>query len=127
VADKVSGLFMAQAMTAALLHRARTGEGQFVEVPMLECVTSFLMVEHLYDHVFDPPLGQFGYPRVVNPHRKPFKTADGYIGLLPYTDKQWDQFFDVAGWARRSPRTRASPTTPRAPSTLMSSTPWSRR
>jgi len=98
VADKVSGLFMAQAMTAALLHHARTGEGQFVEVPMLECVTSFLMVEHLYDHVFDPPLGQFGYPRVVNPHRKPYKTADGYIGLLPYTDKQWDQFFDVAGW-----------------------------
>ena len=98
VADKVSGLFMAQAVAAALFHRARTGEGQFVEVPMLECVTSFLMVEHLYDHTFDPPLGQFGYPRVVNPHRKPFKTADGYIGLLPYTDKQWDQFFQVAGW-----------------------------
>jgi crotonobetainyl-CoA:carnitine CoA-transferase CaiB-like acyl-CoA transferase len=89
---------MAQAVTAALFHRARTGEGQFVEVPMLECVTSFLLVEHLYDHTFDPPLGQYGYPRVVNPHRKPFKTADGYIGLLPYTDKQWDQFFQVAGW-----------------------------
>src|SRR3954452_16243897 len=55
VADKVSGLFMAQAVTAALLHRARTGEGQFVEVPMLECVTSFLLVEHLYDHTFEPP------------------------------------------------------------------------
>jgi crotonobetainyl-CoA:carnitine CoA-transferase CaiB-like acyl-CoA transferase len=99
VADKVSGLFMSQAITAALFHRARTGEGQFVEVPMLECVTSFLLVEHLYDHTFDPPQGQYGYPRVVNPHRKPFKTADGYIGLLPYTDKQWDQFFAVAGWS----------------------------
>ncbi|WP_411288526.1 CaiB/BaiF CoA transferase family protein [Phenylobacterium sp.] len=98
VADKVSGLFMAQAMTAALLHRARTGEGQFVEVPMLECVTSFLLVEHLYDHTFEPPLGQWGYPRVVNPHRKPYPTKDGHIGLLPYTDKQWDQFFEVAGW-----------------------------
>lgn len=98
VADKVSGLFMAQAVTAALLHKARTGEGQFVEVPMLECVTSFTLVEHLYDHVFEPPIGQWGYVRVVNPHRKPFRTADGYIGLLPYTDKQWDQFFEVAGW-----------------------------
>jgi crotonobetainyl-CoA:carnitine CoA-transferase CaiB-like acyl-CoA transferase len=98
VADKVSGLFMAQAVTAALLHKARTGEGQFVEVPMLECVTSFLLVEHLYDHTFEPSQGQWGYPRVVNPHRKPFKTADGYIGLLPYTDRQWDQFFEVAGW-----------------------------
>jgi crotonobetainyl-CoA:carnitine CoA-transferase CaiB-like acyl-CoA transferase len=98
VADKVSGLFMAQAVTAALLHKARTGEGQFVEVPMLECVTSFTLVEHLYDHAFEPPVGQWGYVRVVNPHRKPFKTADGHIGLLPYTDRQWDLFFEVAGW-----------------------------
>jgi crotonobetainyl-CoA:carnitine CoA-transferase CaiB-like acyl-CoA transferase len=97
-ADKVSGLFMAQAVTAALLHRERTGEGQFVEVPMLECVTSFLMVEHLYDHVYEPPIGQYGYIRVINPFRKPYATKDGYIGLLPYTDKQWDQFFEAAGF-----------------------------
>jgi crotonobetainyl-CoA:carnitine CoA-transferase CaiB-like acyl-CoA transferase len=101
VADKVSGLFMAQAVTAALLHRARTGEGQFVEVPMFECVTSFLLVEHLYDHTFEPPTGQWGYQRVINPNRKPFKTKDGYIGLLPYTDKQWDQFFDAAGFGEQ--------------------------
>ena len=98
IADKVSGLFFSQAVTAALLHKARTGQGQFVEVPMFECVTSFLLVEHLYDHTFDPPTGQWGYQRVINPNRKPFKTKDGYIGLLPYTDKQWDQFFEVAGY-----------------------------
>jgi crotonobetainyl-CoA:carnitine CoA-transferase CaiB-like acyl-CoA transferase len=98
IADKVSGLFLSQAVTAALLHQQRTGEGQFVEVPMLECVTSFLLVEHLFDHTFVPATGQMGYPRVVNPNRKPFKTRDGYIGLLPYTDKQWDQFFEIAGW-----------------------------
>ncbi len=97
--DKVSGLFMAQAVTAALLHRERTGQGQFVEVPMFECVTSFTLVEHLYGATFDPPVGQIGYPRVLNPNRKPFKTRDGHIGLLPYTDKQWGQFFAAAGWA----------------------------
>ena len=97
-ADKVSGLFFSQAVTAALLHKARTGEGQFVEVPMFECVTSFLLVEHLYDHTFEPATGQWGYQRVINPNRKPFKTKDGYIGLLPYTDRQWDQFFDAAGF-----------------------------
>jgi crotonobetainyl-CoA:carnitine CoA-transferase CaiB-like acyl-CoA transferase len=96
-ADKVAGLFMAQAITAALLHRARTGEGQFVEVPMLECCTSFLMVEHLYEHAFDPPTGQFGHPRVASPHRRPFPTRDGYIGILPHTDKQWVQLFAAAG------------------------------
>jgi crotonobetainyl-CoA:carnitine CoA-transferase CaiB-like acyl-CoA transferase len=98
VGDKVSGLFMSQAVTAALFHRLRTGEGQFVEVPMFECVTSFLMVEHLFDHVFDPPTGPFGYPRVINPNRKPFPTKDGYIAILPYNDKQWDQFFEAAGF-----------------------------
>jgi crotonobetainyl-CoA:carnitine CoA-transferase CaiB-like acyl-CoA transferase len=97
VADKVAGLFVAQALTAALLHRERTGEGQFVEVPMFECLTTFLMVEHLYDHVYDPPTGVMGYPRVINPFRKPFATKDGYVGLLPYTDAQWDAFFKAVG------------------------------
>jgi crotonobetainyl-CoA:carnitine CoA-transferase CaiB-like acyl-CoA transferase len=44
---------------------------------------------------------------VVNPERKPFKTKDGYIGMLPYTDQQWDQFFKLAGWGEtvaRDPR-----------------------
>ena len=97
VADKVSGLFMAQAITAALFHRQRSGKGQFVEVPMMECLTSFNLAEHFFGHVYDPPTGQWGYSRVVNPERKPFATKDGYIGLLPYTDQQWEQFFAAAG------------------------------
>ena len=62
-------------------------------------MTSFTLVEHLYDHAFDPPIGQWAYQRVANPNRKPYPTKDGYIGLLPYTDKQWDQFFAAAGLA----------------------------
>ena len=94
----VRSLCSRAAVTAALLHRERTGEGQFVEVPMLECITSFVLVEHMYDQTYQPPTGQWGYVRVVNPNRKPFATKDGYIGLLPYTDRQWDQFFEVAGY-----------------------------
>ena len=97
IADKVSGHFMVQAVLAALFHHQRTGEGQFVEVPMMECITSFNLAEHFYGHVYDPPTGPWAYPRVANPQRKPFPTQDGYIGLLPYTDQQWDQFFAVAG------------------------------
>jgi crotonobetainyl-CoA:carnitine CoA-transferase CaiB-like acyl-CoA transferase len=98
IADKVSGHFMSQAILAALFHRERTGEGQFVETPMLECVTSFHLAENFFGHVYDPPTGQWAYSRVANPERKPFRTADGYIGLLPYSDVQWDQFFALAGW-----------------------------
>jgi crotonobetainyl-CoA:carnitine CoA-transferase CaiB-like acyl-CoA transferase len=97
MADKVSGLFMVQAVTAALFHKERTGEGQFVEVPMLEAVTSFLLAEHFYDHVYDPPTGQWTYGRITNPDRRPYRTKDGHIGLLPYSDKQWEQFFELAG------------------------------
>lgn len=97
MADKVSGLFMVQAVTAALFHKERTGEGQFVEVPMLEAVTSFVLAEHFYDHVYDPPTGQWTYGRITNPDRRPYRTKDGHIGLLPYSDKQWEQFFELAG------------------------------
>jgi crotonobetainyl-CoA:carnitine CoA-transferase CaiB-like acyl-CoA transferase len=98
VADKVSGLFMVQGVLAALFHRAQTGEGQFVEIPMLECITSFNLAEHLFGHVYDPPTGQWAYNRATNPYRRPYPTKDGYVGLLPYTDQQWDQFFEIAGW-----------------------------
>lgn len=97
MADKVSGLFFVSAVTSALFHKERTGEGQFVEVPMLEAVTSFVLAEHFYDHVYDPPTGQWTYGRITNPDRRPYRTKNGYIGLLPYSDKQWEQFFEIAG------------------------------
>ena len=65
---------------------------------MLECLVSFNLVENMFGHTFDPPTGQWSYTRSANPHRRPFPTKDGYIGLLPYTDQQWDQFFEIAGW-----------------------------
>ena len=107
VADKVSGLFMSQAVLAALFHRERTGEGQFVEAPMFESLVSFNLAEHLFGHVFDPPTGPYAYPRVATSHRKPYPTRDGHIGMLPYSDLQWRRFFALAGWSdtvARDPR-----------------------
>ena len=95
--DKMVGVMTAQAIALALFHRERTGEGQFVEVPMFETLTSFLMVEHIYEHAFDPPLGPAGYKRVTTAARKPYRTKDGYACILPYTDRQWAGFFDLAG------------------------------
>ncbi|MDA0339280.1 MAG: CoA transferase, partial [Proteobacteria bacterium] len=89
IADKTSGLHAAYAVLAALFHRERTGEGQFVEVPMLESFASFLMLEHLNGHVYDPPTGDYGYHRVINFNRKPYKTSDGYVCIMPYSAEQW--------------------------------------
>lgn len=99
IADKTAGLHAVYALLAALLYRERTGQGQFVEVPMLESMVSFALVEHLYGHVHRPPSGQWGYTRVLTPNRRPFKTKDAYIAIMPYTDKHWPLFFELAGRA----------------------------
>ena len=97
IADKSSGLFGAYATMAALFHRQRSGHGQFVEVPMFECFSYFNMSENLYGHTFEPPTGGYGYSRVFNPNRKPYPTKDGYLAILPYSDSQWDDFFEIGG------------------------------
>jgi crotonobetainyl-CoA:carnitine CoA-transferase CaiB-like acyl-CoA transferase len=96
-ADKVCGLFVANAILAALVHRSRTGQGQQIEVPMLEAVAAFTLVEHLYDATFDPPLGPPGYPRALNRNRRPFRTRDGFVCALPYTDRHFQRFFALVG------------------------------
>ena len=97
IADKVVGLTLSQAIAFALLHKERTGEGQFVEVPMLETMVAFNMVEHINGHAFEPPIGDIGYQRVVTPARRPFPTKDGHVCILPYSDKHWLNFFTAVG------------------------------
>ena len=97
IADKVAGTYGAQAMLAALVHKLRTGEGQHVEVPMLECFTSFMLTEHLQNAVFDPPLGPIGYERQLDPARQPFPTADGHIAIVPYTDEKVVKLMTMLG------------------------------
>lgn len=97
VGDKTVGLTMVYAVMAALLQRERTGEGQAVEVPMLETMASFVMAEHMGGLTFEPPLGPPGYSRMLAPDRRPHRTADGHICILPYTDRHWRDFFRIAG------------------------------
>ena len=97
VADKTVGLFATYATLAALYHREKTGQGQFVQVPMLEAFTFFNMVENLYGETYLPALYGMAYTRSINPNRKPYPTKDGYIGLVPYSDAQWAQFFEIGG------------------------------
>lgn len=96
VGDKVAGLAIAYSLLGALFHKLRTGEGQSVEVPMFEVLASFMLIEHMWERVFDPEHGAAGYPRVLSQLRKPHRTRDGYLCVLPYTDKNWKDFFRLA-------------------------------
>jgi len=84
IADKVAGLHAAQAVLAGIIHHMRTGAGQFIEVPMFEAFTSFLLKEHLDARSFDPADGDAGYSRQIDPDRQPFATRDGWISIVPY-------------------------------------------
>jgi crotonobetainyl-CoA:carnitine CoA-transferase CaiB-like acyl-CoA transferase len=97
LADRAVGLQAAIALLAAVLHAQRTGQGQSVEVPMFEALAQFVMGDHLGGQSFEPPIGPMGYARLLAPHRKPYKTADGYLAVLIYNDKHWLAFFDVIG------------------------------
>ncbi|HXC55001.1 MAG TPA: CoA transferase [Rhizomicrobium sp.] len=99
VADKVSGLHALYATLAALFHRERTGEGQFVEVPMLESYTSFLMVEHLYGAAFEPSVGHVGSTPALAPDRACFRTRDGWIATMPSGKEGADNFMKLGGIA----------------------------
>ena len=116
IGDKTVGLTMVYAVMAALLQRERTGEGQAIEVPILETMTAFVMAEHMGGLTFDPPVGPPGYSRMLAPDRKPHRTADGHICVLPYTDRHWRDFFRIAGRPELAddPRRRcANPQPPR--------------
>ncbi len=96
-ADKVCALYTANAITMALLARQRTGRGQAVEVPMFECLVSFMLPEHLAGATFIPPQGPPGYARLLNEYRRPCRSRDGFIAVVPYTEAQWRRFFTVVG------------------------------
>lgn len=97
IADKTCGLFAVIATLAALRHKERTGEGQFVQVPMLETFTGFMMAEHLYGQTFVPPTGGFGFTTAVTPHRKPLRTKDGWVTVLPASQAQSAKFMELGG------------------------------
>jgi crotonobetainyl-CoA:carnitine CoA-transferase CaiB-like acyl-CoA transferase len=98
MADKITALQVAFAALAALSHRDRTGEGQYVEIPMFETLTAFNLLEHLWGQTFIPPLSPTGYTSLTTSARRPFQTMDGeYLCVVPVQDHHWQGFCDAAG------------------------------
>lgn len=101
LADRVTGLHLSYAVTAALYQRERTGLGTQVEVPMFECVAHFVLADHLAGETFVPPLGKAGYDRLLSENRRPYKTSDGHLCVLIYNDAHWQRFLGAIGQAER--------------------------
>ncbi len=95
--DRIVGLTAVGAICASLVDRNRTGRGQRVDIPMFETMAGFVMGDHMGGLTYEPPLDKGGYARHLSPDRRPYKTSDGYICVIVYNDKQWQNFFDATG------------------------------
>ena len=97
IVDKTCCLVVVQAVMAALLFRQTSGEGQTINVPMFETMASFNLIEHFRGAALVPPTGTVGYSRLLNPERRPYESADGWVAILPYTESNWRDFFNIIG------------------------------
>jgi crotonobetainyl-CoA:carnitine CoA-transferase CaiB-like acyl-CoA transferase len=87
VPDKVTGLTAAQAITAGLLARERTGQGQHVRLSMLDSVVAFLWHSDMGSQTFvGDELPQQEAQSFID---LIYETADGYISVAVQTDRQW--------------------------------------
>jgi crotonobetainyl-CoA:carnitine CoA-transferase CaiB-like acyl-CoA transferase len=95
VADKTTAIFAAQAVTAALFARERTGEGQHIRLAMLDTMIAYLWPEAMTQYTVvgreattaDPT----GRPDLI------FETADGYITVGTISDSEWQGFCAASG------------------------------
>ena len=97
VVDRLCAVNAAQSALAALYLREKTGRGQYIELPMFETAASVVLGDHMGGETFDPPAGPTGYSRLLARDRRPFRTKDGHVALLVYTDGQWRRFFEAIG------------------------------
>lgn len=95
--DRATGLSSAVALLAAVIYRNKTGRGQQIEVPMFETMAQWVLGDHMGGKTFEPPLGPTGYKRTLNKERRPYKTKDGLICTIIYTDKHWAAFMALIG------------------------------
>jgi crotonobetainyl-CoA:carnitine CoA-transferase CaiB-like acyl-CoA transferase len=86
IPDKVTALTAAQAITAALLARERTGEGQHVKLAMLDAVIAFLWPEGMASHTF---ISSSAQPARATSRDLIFETADGFITTGANSNAEW--------------------------------------
>ena len=98
VADKVAALTATYGLLAAVASRARGQKGAIeVEAAMFESVAAFVLNEHLAAAAFGGPPESAGYHRMFAADRRPYRTRDGWIAALPYTEAQWRRLLEFTG------------------------------
>jgi crotonobetainyl-CoA:carnitine CoA-transferase CaiB-like acyl-CoA transferase len=93
--DKLTGTVTAQAVTSALFHRERTGEGQHVRVSMLDAVVSFLWSSDMGGQTFVGK--EVSTQRAATFIDLIYETKTTYISVSAMANKQWLALCDALG------------------------------
>ncbi len=97
ICDTVGGLNAAFAILAALYHRERTGEGQMIDVALLDSIMplmGWVAANLLIGGQAPVPMGNDNFTAAPS---GPFRTRDGYINLAANKQEQWEALADVLG------------------------------
>src|SRR6202051_4682203 len=95
VADKTTSIFTAQAVSAALYAREKTGQGDHIQLAMLDTMISYLWPEGMMQYTV---IGAEG--AAADPNDRPdlvFKTSDGYLTVGTISDSEWQGFCRASG------------------------------
>jgi len=95
IPDKVTAITAAQAITAALLARERTGEGQHVRLSMLDAMIALAWPEGYAGHTFVG--NEVDVPRNALAQDLVFETSDGYITAGAVSDSEWQGLVNALG------------------------------
>ncbi len=95
VPDKNASLTMAQAITAALLHRERTGEGQHVKLAMLDALVAWLWPDGMMNHTYIGD-GVSAPMDLSAAYSEPMPTRDGVMVAAVISDAEWRGFCHAA-------------------------------
>jgi crotonobetainyl-CoA:carnitine CoA-transferase CaiB-like acyl-CoA transferase len=95
--DRAVGTTAAVHLLAAVIDRDRTGKGQQITIPMFETMAQWVLGDHFGGETFVPPLGPPGYKRTLTKERRPYRTKDGRICAIIYTDNHWRSFMTLIG------------------------------
>lgn len=97
LADKVCALTIVYSVLAAVVERDRSQKGQRIEVPMVDVMRAFTLVEHGSGAISPGSDGVPGYQRILSANRRPSRTRDGWVLILPYTGTEYNALFEAGG------------------------------
>ena len=97
ISDTAAGMFLGQGILLALLHREKTGEGQWVHTSLLEAMLNKLDFQGArYTMLGDVP-GQQGNDHPTATPMGAFRCKDGHVNIAAPSDRMWKSFCEAVG------------------------------